>query len=66
MNDQKGLIAAEEKVLRDVAAGGLMQKIIPADIQERLIDLGYIEQKLGGLAATPKGILYTTKSELTR
>ena len=51
----------EEEALREVARGGLMQKVIPAKARDRLIELGYIEQKLGGLAATAKGKLYSVR-----
>jgi hypothetical protein len=58
MNGQNNLTPDEEEALREVARGGLLQKIIPADIEDRLIKYGHIEQKLGGLVATTKGKLY--------
>lgn len=58
MNGQNNLTPDEEEALREVARGGLLQKIIPADIEDRLIKYGYIEQKLGGLVATTKGKLH--------
>jgi len=58
MTRQNDLTPDEEEALREVARGGLMQKVIPAKARERLIELGYIEQKLGGLAATARGKLY--------
>ena len=63
MDDQNKLTSAEAAALREVASGGLMQKVIPADIRDRLIKMGYIEQKLGGLAATTKGKLYNAISD---
>jgi hypothetical protein len=38
-----------------------MQKVIPAETMDRLIKLGYIEQKLGGIVATPNGKLWAMK-----
>ena len=54
----KELTSEEEAALCEVARGSSMQKIIPAEIKNRLIKLGYIEQKLGGLVATSKGKLW--------
>lgn len=51
------LTRAELESLKEVARGGLMQKRIPDADAEKLMQLGLIEQKLGGLAATAKGIL---------
>jgi len=53
MNDQIALTTDEVVALRQVNSG----RVIPADMQKRLIKLGYIEQKLGGLVVTLKGIL---------
>jgi len=61
MDDKNKLTSAEEEALREVARGGLMQKVIPAEIEDRLIKLGYIEQKLGGLVATAEGQLWVMK-----
>jgi hypothetical protein len=40
--------------LREVGHG-LMQRIIPDEHQEKLIALGYIAQRLGGLGLTDAG-----------
>ena len=58
MKKENDLTDADAKALREVARGGLMQKVIPDDRRDRLIKLKYIEQKLGGLAATAKGKRY--------
>lgn len=58
MVKQDDLTPAEAEALREVARGGLMQKVIPDHLRDRLIELKYIEQKLGGLVATAKGKLY--------
>lgn len=55
---QDDLTSVEAEALREVARGGLMQRVISDHIRDRLIQLGYIEQKLGGLVATAKGKLY--------
>jgi hypothetical protein len=52
---QNTLTSAEKTALHKVAK----QKAIPADIQERLIKLGYIEQRL---VITARGKSYTAKS----
>jgi hypothetical protein len=61
MNNDNKLTSAEEAALCEVARGSLMQKVIPIEIKERLVKLGYIEQKLGGLVATSKGKLWAMK-----
>jgi hypothetical protein len=38
-----------------------MQRVIQLAIKDRLVTLGYIEQKLGGLVATFKGKLWAIK-----
>lgn len=55
MAKQDDLTPAEAEALREVAHGGLMQKVIPDHLRDRLIELKYIEQRLGGLVATAKG-----------
>jgi hypothetical protein len=54
----KDLDPAEVEALREVARPGLLKKPIPAKVQERLIKMGYVEQKLGDLMATAKGKVY--------
>ena len=58
MAQRNELTATQLEGLHEVARGGMLQKTLPAKVRDRLIDLGYIEQKLGGLAATSKGKLY--------
>jgi hypothetical protein len=62
MNDNNKLTSEEEAALCEVARGGLMQKVIPLEIKDRLVKLGYIEQKFGGLVATSKGKLWAMKN----
>lgn len=50
------LTADELKWLREVKDGGMMMKKLPEDAERRLLDLGLIEQKLGGTVITPKGV----------
>ena len=57
-----GLTRAELDSLKEVARGGLMQKRIPDADAEKLKQLGLIEQKLGGLAATATGIIESRRS----
>jgi hypothetical protein len=57
VNDNK-LTSAEEDALCEVARGHSLQKVIPLEIKNRLVKLGFIEQKLGGLVATSKGQLW--------
>ena len=52
---QENLTLREEAALREIARPGLLTKAISEEVRDRLIELGYIEQKLGGLVATPKG-----------
>ncbi len=55
---RKTLHQTKRKHCGEVARGGLLQKVIPARARDRLIDLGYIEEKLRGLVATARGKLY--------
>ena len=55
---QENLTLREEAALREIARPGLLTKAISEEVRDRLIELGYIEQKLGGLVATPKGNFY--------
>jgi hypothetical protein len=57
MAQQNDLTSVEAEALREVGRGGLMQRVIADHIRDRLIQLGYIEQRLGGLVATAKGKL---------
>ena len=55
MAQAKDLDPAEVEALREVAQPSLLKKPIPAKVQDRLIKMGYVEQKLGNLVATAKG-----------
>ena len=55
---QENLTLREEAALREIARPGLLTKAISEEVRDRLIELGYIEQKPGGLVATPKGNFY--------
>lgn len=59
MAQQNDLTRAEAEALREVARGGLLQKTIPKHLRDRLIELKYIEQKLGSPVATAKGEFYS-------
>jgi hypothetical protein len=48
------LMPEEFAALREVGKG-LMQRIIPLEHRERLIELGYIVERPGGLALTNYG-----------
>lgn len=50
------LSPAEFDSLREVSKR-VLQRIIPIEHEKRLIQLGVIEQKLGGLVLTPAGEL---------
>lgn len=56
--DQNELAASEVHALREVARGRLMQKKIAEADRDRLLELGYIEWKFGGLQATTTGHQY--------
>jgi len=56
--DQNELTAGEVHALREVARGRLMQKKIAEADRDRLLELGYIEWKFGGLQATTAGHQY--------
>ncbi len=58
MAQEKDLTPAEVETLREIARPSLLKKTVPAKVQERLIKMGYVEQKLGGLVATAKGRAY--------
>jgi len=58
MAQEKDLTPAEVEALREIARPSLLKKTIPAKVQERLIRMGYVEQKLGDLVATAKGKIY--------
>ena len=44
-----------------VKNGGLLMRKLPDDVSSRLIQLGLIEQKLGGLVITAKGQIAAAK-----
>ena len=56
--DPNELTAGEALALREVARGRLMQRKISDNDRDRLLELGYIEEKLGGLQATSDGHKY--------
>jgi hypothetical protein len=56
--DQNELTAGEIQALREIARGRLMQRKIAEADRDRLLELGYIEQKFGGLQATTEGHRY--------
>jgi hypothetical protein len=58
MAQEKVLTPEEVAALRELARPGLSKQTIPEKIRDRLIKLGFIEQKLDGLVATPKGKAY--------
>ncbi len=58
MAQEKDLTPAEVEALREIARPSLLKKTIPAKVQERLINMGYVEQKLGDLVASAKGKVY--------
>ena len=58
MAQEKDLTPAEVEALREIARPSLLKKTIPAKVQERLIKMGYVEQKLGDLVASAKGKVY--------
>jgi len=55
---QENLTPPEEAALREIARPALRTKAICEEVRDRLIELGYIQQKLSGLVATPKGNFY--------
>jgi len=57
----QNLNAEETGWLKEVRDGGLLKKRLPDAIQEKLVSLGLIEMKLGGLMTTPKGNEYLLK-----
>ncbi len=58
------LTASETQALREVARGRLMQRKIGDGERDRLLELGYIERKLGGLQATSEGHRYVVAHPL--
>ncbi len=58
---QDDLTAAELEALQEVTRHTLLQKRIPKKIKDRLIELKYVEEKLGGPVATGKGTLYAAR-----
>ena len=58
MAQEKDLTPAEVEALREIARPSLLKKTIPAKVQDRLIKMGYVEQKLGDLVATAKERAY--------
>jgi len=58
MAQEKDLTPAEVEALREIARPSLLKKPIPDKVQDQLIKMGYVEQKLGDLVATAKGRAY--------
>ena len=58
MAQENDLTSVEVEALREIARPSLLKKPIPANVQDRLIKMGYVEQKLGDLVATAKGRVY--------
>ncbi len=56
--DNIELTANETQALREVARGRLNQRKIDEADRDRLLELGYIERKFGGLQATAEGHQY--------
>ena len=54
------LTPEELDALREVSHRA-MQKVIPNEVQDRLLEQKLIEQKLGGLALTAKGKIYIAR-----
>lgn len=50
-------LTADEFASLEEVAKRLMQRIIPDDHRTKLIQLGFIDQKLGGLAVTDAGTM---------
>jgi hypothetical protein len=55
MTQEKKLTPSEEDALREIGRMGLLKKAIPPKLEHRLIELGYIEHRIGGPVATAKG-----------
>jgi hypothetical protein len=49
------------KWLKELRDAGLMARQVPGDIQRALISEGLVEQKLGGLAISAKGVQFLFK-----
>jgi hypothetical protein len=58
MVQENELSPGEIDALREIARPSLLKKPIPAIMQDRLIKLEYVEQKLGNLVATAKDRVY--------
>jgi len=56
--DQIELSIGETHALREVARGRLNQRKISDADRDRLLELGFIERKFGGLQATTEGHQY--------
>ena len=56
--DATALSLSESQSLSEVARGRLHQRQISAADRDRLLELGYIERKFGGLQATTVGHAY--------
>lgn len=56
--DLNDLTISEAQALREVARGRLKQRKIGDADRDRLLELGYIERKFGGLQATAEGHQY--------
>jgi hypothetical protein len=56
--DVNALTQAETEALRAVARGRMKQRKISDADRDRLLEVGYIERKFGGLQATTEGHKY--------
>jgi hypothetical protein len=60
MAHRVGLTPSLMDALIEVARPGTIKTSIPVEARETLIQLGYIEQTLNGLAITTEGLRYVT------
>ncbi len=56
--DENALTQSEIEALREVARGRMKQRKISDADRDRLLEVGYIERKFGGLQATTEGHKY--------
>lgn len=56
--NENALTQSETEALREVARGRMKQRKIGDADRDRLLEIGYIERKFGGLQATTEGHKY--------
>jgi hypothetical protein len=61
MSQDEDLTQAEKEALREIARPSLIRRPIPAEAQNRLIEMGYVEHTLERLVATAKGWAYLVR-----